>query len=323
MSDEERNEHAGESGADTDAHASPSLSALAERIRARRDRPARDPDDGALREGTDATDLPTTADVFGESEFFFPAADRTPKAGSEPARSTGFDPDATTHDAEATAFGERDDDHPGESEADAFGNDAKAEAIVELLGDARNLLLSGPLSRPADYGLCTNLIAGTDGPPDHLLMVSFRESPDERLDVLRGHLGTLPDDVAMLNVGDATREGSQEAVHTTGGGDITVETVSDATDVQRIGLAVNKRLSEWDGEAVLCFHSLTDLLGAVDSESAFRFCNVLLGRVQAGDVRAHYHIDPDAHDGELLATYRPLFDETLRFEEDGSVRIDR
>jgi hypothetical protein len=321
--------------ADTDS--SPSLAELVERIGGGRkgsprnrggDGDAADPGGGAR----------STDDDRSESEFVFRAADRSSDAataGADPARDTDGrtsappanrtetpapEPEATPDDP-----GSSKDSPDGATSGSAFGDDAKREAILELIGDARNVLLSGPPSRPPDYDLCTGLLARGGDVREHLLVVTLEESPDERLNVLQGHLGSLPADVTILNVGDTARRDSTEAVHTTETGDVTVTTVPDATDIQRIGLAINKCLSEWDGdgETALCFHSLTGLVHAVDSESVFRFLNVLLGRVRSGGVRAHYHIDPGAHDEELLATYRPLFDETLRFEEDGSVRIDR
>jgi hypothetical protein len=296
---------------EADPGSPPSLSELAGRIEGRGERSDRD--DG-VSTGPNADDVPTATPTHEESEFFFPAA--TPPADGTQSNATPPDvPDS----ADATGG-----DQPERSE-DSFGPDAKTAAILELIGDAQNLLVMGPLHTPADYDLCTDLLAAQDDPPEQLLLVTFEESPDERLNVLEGHLGSLPDSIGILNVGDATRSGSQDIVSATGTGGIRVRNVRDATDIQRIGLGINKYLSEWDegGETVLCFHSLTALLRAVDSKSVFRFLNVLLGRVRSGNVRAHYHVDPDAHDEQTLGTYRPLFDETLRYGEDGSVEIDR
>jgi hypothetical protein len=258
------------------------------------------------------------------------------KTGKKRSGETDDAPDATTDGQEDTLPQPTDTtDEPSPEDRDGpegiddpdegFGNDAKAEAIVELVGDVRNLLLFGPLSSPAEYNVCTNLIAPGNDPPEHLLLVTFEESPDDRLNVLRGHLGSLPDSVAILNVGDATRSTSAELAQITGSSGITIDNVPNPTDIQRMGLATNKILSDWEGEGetVLCFHSLTALLEAVGSESAFRFLNVLLGRVRSGNIRAHYHMDPGAHDDQTLGTYRPLFDETIRIEEDGSISIDR
>jgi hypothetical protein len=294
-----------------DSGSAPSLSGLAERVEGRRNRSDRGDD---LSTGLNADTVPAATSAREDPEFFFPA-DTSPAGDTQSHATSPNLPNPTD-----TTDGSRTTDSD-----DSFGPDPKTAAIIELIGDAQNLLVTGPLHTPADYDLCTDLLTSQDDPPEQLLLVTFEESPDERLNVLEGHLGTLPDSIGILNVGDATRSASQDIVSATGTDGIRVRNVRDATDIQRIGLSINKYLSEWadEEETVLCFHSLTALLRAVDSESVFRFLNVLLGRVRSGTIRAHYHIDPDAHDEQTLETYRPLFDETLRYGEDGSVKIDR
>lgn len=212
-----------------------------------------------------------------------------------------------------------------ERPVDGFGSDPKTEAIIEVLGEPANLLLLGPLLSPTDYDLCTMLTEMLPGDPDNLLVVTLTESPDERLNVLRGYFDHLPDNTAVLNIGDSTRAGSRETISTDHGGAITIENISDPTDLMRIGIAMSKQLSEWadaGGETVVCFHSLTALLQfAPDEKTVFRFVNVLRGRVQSVGATAHYHMDSGAHDEQTIATFRPLFDEVLAFEEDGSVHV--
>lgn len=213
-----------------------------------------------------------------------------------------------------------------ERPTEGFGPDPKTEAIIEVLGDAANVLLLGPLLSPTDYDLCTNLSQSLPADPDNLLLVTLTESPDERLHVLRGYMDPLPERTAVLNVGDSTRSGSRETISTGDDSAITIENISDPTDLMRIGIAMSKQLSEWadaGGETAVCFHSLTALLQfAPDQKTVFRFVNVLRGRVQSVGAHAHYHMDRGAHDDQTLATFRPLFDEVLTFEEDGTVHVE-
>jgi hypothetical protein len=264
--------------------------------------------------GSNSGSGPATPKTSEDSEFFFPAA--------SPPDDTG-QPDETPP-VVPESIDETPLNRPDESDG-RLGPDAKTEAIIELTGDVQNLLLMRPSHSPADHEICANLLRPRDAPPEHLLLVTFEKSPDERLNILQGHLGMLPDSIAMLNIGDATRSGPTEIVTTTEDEGISVDNISDPTDVQRIGLAINKHLSKWDGdgETAVCFNSLTALLNAADSETVFRFLNVLLGRIRSGEDRAHYHMDHGAHDNQILETYRPLFDEQLRVKEDGSVQIDR
>lgn len=309
------------SGNRTDPEQPPSLSQLAERVSGKQNRPA-PTSGGAAPSSTDGGTRATTSTV-DDSGFFFPA-DSSPDNDADSNESSPM-LEPTGQELTDTPTDGRPDVGRDDTSDERFGSNAKTEAIIELIGDTQNLLLMGPSHSPADYNLCANLLVPHDNPPENLLLVTFEKSPDERLNMLEGHLGTLPDNIAMVNVGDATRSGSSEMVSTPGTGGIQIDNLSDSTDVQRMGLTINKHLSQWDdgGETALCFHSLSALLDIVEPKTVFRFLNVLLGRVRSGDIRAHYHIDPEAHDEQTLETYRPLFDERIRVEEDGSVSLDR
>ncbi len=322
-----------ESQSTADSESTPSLSSLAGRIRGDED----PPDEGSEDESTtvDSSDdaSPIGLDGHGDADFFFPGEKHPGKADTDGETRSSAEEQADTTARDNTAVPGSDNErgagrpeNAADGRASRFSGDAKVEAIIELVGDMNNLLLLGPILEPADHGLCANLLVPGEDVPDHLLLVTFDQSPDERVNVLRDHLESLSDDVAILNVGDATRSPPPGTVNRTNeSGEINVTSVPDPTDIQRIGLRINKYLSEWadEDEVMLCFHSLTSLLRAVESETVFRFLNILLGRVRSGDVRAHYHMDPDEHDDQTLETYRSLFDEVLRFEDDGTVRIDR
>lgn len=208
-----------------------------------------------------------------------------------------------------------------------YGVDPKTEAIIELVGDAANVLLLGPLLGPADYDLCTSMTTALAGDTDNLLLVTLTESPDDRLTVFQGYLDRFPERTVVLNVGDSTRSGTTETVSVGDGGTVRIQTISDPTDLMRIGIATSRLLSEWDdsgGTTAVCFHSLTALLQyADDPKIVFRFVHTLLGRLESAGARAHFHMDSNAHDGQTIGTFRPIFDEVLAFEEDGTVSVDR
>lgn len=208
----------------------------------------------------------------------------------------------------------------------SFGADPKTEAIIEVLGDARNILVLGPLLCPADYDICTKLATGLTQDPDNLLLVTMTQSPDERLNVMRGYLGELPPRTAILNIGDATRSGTRETIKTADDGEITIESIADSSDLMRIGISISKFLSDWaedGGSSVLCFHSLTALLQFVDDPKVvFRFIHVLQGQIRGSNATAHYHMDSGAHDDQTISTFRPLFDEVLTYTEDGKLSVE-
>lgn len=204
--------------------------------------------------------------------------------------------------------------------------DSKTEAIIELIGDASNILLLGPLLTPPDHDFCTRLSSGLSEDPENLLLVTLTESPDERIAVYQGFLDELPRRTQILSVGDSGQSATRETIQLDRGGSVTIETISDPTDLMRIGITISRILSGWDNEAegtAVCFHSLTTLLQfAQDQKTVFRFVHVLRGRLQAAGVTAHFHMDGAAHDNQTVSTFRPLFDEVLTFDEDGTLHVE-
>lgn len=67
----------------------------------------------------------------------------------------------------------------------------------------------------------------------------------------------------------------------------------------------------------LCFHSLTALLLFAELSRVFRFLYTLSGRVASSGARAHFHLDPVAHEERTVATLTPLFETVVRVGPDG------
>lgn len=195
------------------------------------------------------------------------------------------------------------------------------DAVLELVGDAPNVLLVGELLSPAEDDLCTTLLGAAR--PANIVLVTLTQSPDERLAMCRRHLGQFPGRTAVVNVGDPVRSGDGSGRATGRDGSIIVESVADPTDLMRIGITISRRLAEFEGDdlpTLICFHSLTTLMQFVeDQRSIFRFIHTLRGRVRAAGAQAHYHVDGQAHDDQEVALLRPLFDVTLQFDDQGAV----
>lgn len=293
----------------------------------------------AGEEDVDEPDEPSLADLAddldaedrSEPNSF---ADLVSELQRRRARSTGSDESGTSDAPDRTG----EDVHPEEPDdsVDAGGIDwgwqeasadgsvdvpVDREAVLELVGDAPNVLLVGELLSPAENGLCTTLLGASR--PANLVLVTLTQSPDERLEVCRRHLGRLQDRTAVVNVGDPVRSNDGGGGTTGGDGSIVVESVADPTDLMRIGITISRQLAEFEDDdlpTLVCFHSLTALLQFVeDRRSVFRFIHTLRGRVRAAGARAHYHLDAQAHDDQVVALLRPLFDVTLQFDEEGGV----
>ena len=73
----------------------------------------------------------------------------------------------------------------------------------------------------------------------------------------------------------------------------------------------------------VCFNSITSLLQYADLQRGFRFLHVVTGRVKTVGGVGHFHIDPDAHDAQTLATLKGLFDAVVEVNDDGSWDVQR
>ena len=86
---------------------------------------------------------------------------------------------------------------------------------------------------------------------------------------------------------------------------------------------VPESAADSDEDISFCFNSITSLLQYADVQRAFRFLHVVTGRVKTVGGTGHYHLDPEAHDRQTLATLKGLFDAVIEVNEDGSVDIQR
>jgi len=180
--------------------------------------------------------------------------------------------------------------------------DPKTEALLELVADSANVLLSGTSGILAEQRLCAHLMEPHSSNTADLLVVTITERPSERLSILRNYLDGSIGEIAVVDVRTYNLEERYEQY-----GDSTdITTVSSAQDLRRIGIVISKILTRWDehsSETTMCFHSLSDLLSLIDDrQRVFRFLHVLRGRVQAANARAHYHIDPAEHPTEAGQT---------------------
>ncbi|SDX92188.1 DUF7504 family protein [Halobellus clavatus] len=207
---------------------------------------------------------------------------------------------------------------------DTRGNeslDPKTEAVLELTGEASNVLLSGPSDVPVEQSLCSRLMSSARGEPVNLLVIAITKTPSQRLSVLENYLSDQVAKTAVVDVRNYDREINYEQYD----GPVDIRTVPSPQDLRRIGIVTSKVLTDWEGapgETTLCFHSLSDLLRLnEDRQRVFRFLHVLRGRVRSAGARAHFHFDPDRLDDQDIGTFESLFDTVLQFDEDGSISL--
>lgn len=196
--------------------------------------------------------------------------------------------------------------------------DGVGELISEDVSGSVNVLLRTPADGDPADGACTELLreGSSEGP---LLFVTLSGAPDERLATWRAHGGEDRESVGVVTAGDTVRStASRPRTPASPAPGPTVRAVPDPGDLTGIGVGISELLSELGGgdrPVSVCFHSVSTLLEHVDPQEVFRFLTVLTRRVQAAGANAHYHVDPSAHDEQVLRTLEPLFEATLAFED--------
>ncbi|MFC7071866.1 hypothetical protein ACFQJ7_10500 [Halovenus rubra] len=178
--------------------------------------------------------------------------------------------------------------------------------IYEQLDGTTNVLLAEP---PMAQGrdVCTSLLAGQQSNPS-VLFVTYTRSPAACLNQLDGH--DHSENVGVITVGDnaASIDG------------VVTESVSTASDLTGLGIAIGQFLSRWDDSVYVCFDSVTSMLQYVDVTTAYEFLHAITGQIHAAGASSHFHIDPNAHDDQDVASITSLFDAKVSLEGETTVR---
>ena len=150
----------------------------------------------------------------------------------------------------------------------------------------------------------------------NLLVISYRDCPDDWLPDWQTYVGTLPANFGFIHVGDIAR--STAVASSTdaqlGSPPLFVSAISDPADLTGLGIQISKYLEQWAGtdtQTVVYFDSLTILLQFAELNRVYRFLHVLAGRIKSVDGHAYYRLDPDSHDSRTISTIQSLLDETL------------
>jgi hypothetical protein len=178
-------------------------------------------------------------------------------------------------------------------------------AITDDLDGAASVLLKAP-SMGGDRDHCTTLLTGGVDEPG-VLFVTFTRQASACIDQL-GDAADGASNLGVITVGDASAAIDREDVET--------RNVSSASDLTGLGIEIGQILNEWEAPVTVCFDSLTSMLQYVEFETAYEFLHALTGQLYAADARAHYHIDPAAHDPHHVAGITSLFDAAIDVDGD-------
>lgn len=179
---------------------------------------------------------------------------------------------------------------------------------------ATNVLVETPTFVPHGWEVCADLLSTSQPERTDLLFVTLNTPPSVCLDQWEAHnQGERPANVAFVTPheeGDVSSSGERRLPD-----GCTVETVSSAGDLTELGTRISTVLDGWDGpdeQPVLCFRGLSILLQYREVDPTARFLHAVATRVERIGGRAHYHIDPEAHEAATLETFRSLLDDRVR-----------
>lgn len=236
---------------------------------------------------------------------------------------SGDDADDTESDSSVDAlWGE------SESSSDAESIDhfdaSKAEALIEIIDGASNVLLVGPAGVPIEHDICSKLCDVERDGKRRRLLITTEQTAEERLESLRPYTEETYDHTTIIVVGNPVRsiDRSEQTTKQIGEETLVIETIHDPNDLTRLGVLINKYLGSDETPPVICFHTLNGLLQFVGIEKLFRFLHILQARVRSVDGQAHYQIDPERLEMEAVQTLQPLFNFTVKYAEDGVISVE-
>jgi len=199
-------------------------------------------------------------------------------------------------------------------------NDDSVPGLSEL-SDVSNVLLLVPSLQSHGRGACLDLLTRTSPEKTNVLAVTYTQTVQEWIDQWTGTVGTSPARGGVVSIGQSAPETNDPAWAATG--------IDNPSDLTGIGIEFSELLSQIgtaageDEHIAVCFNSVTSLLQYADLQRTFRFLHVLTGRIKTVDGVGHFHLDPDAHDDQTLATLKGLFDAVIEVNEDGSWEIQQ
>jgi hypothetical protein len=190
------------------------------------------------------------------------------------------------------------------------------------LSNASNVLVLAPSFASTSDAVCADLLVGETANETSVLGITYRQSPTEWIDDWEAHAGGPPERGTVIGIGDRAGPAGPESLDAAVAESWSVETIENPADLTGLGIELSEFLDatrERSGAARprVCYDSLTALMQYADLQRAFRFLHVVSGRVKSADTLAHYHLDPEAHDEQTLATVKGLFDAVLTLDESG------
>lgn len=160
----------------------------------------------------------------------------------------------------------------------------------------------------------------------NVLVVTTGRSMRDVVESWRRRAGAVPATLGIVTYAEFDRAASQDvgaasppARRSVSGGDITLTSMSDPSNLQRLGTAVTLHLDDWaetDRETLVYLDALAPFIDANDPESAFQFLHLLVQSAEQLSAGVLVRLDPAAVDEQTIRTVQSLFDEVREPDTD-------
>lgn len=199
--------------------------------------------------------------------------------------------------------------------------DREGSATEEVLQEASDTLLLGPIWREVDDEACTERFASVPEDNVNVLLVTLTQPAEDRVAVLQNHMETLPARIRVVSASDDVASETSISVERNEIS-VVVDVVGDPGDLPRLGITIQEAAAGFndDRPTLVCFHSLTALLQYATTQRVFRFLHIMQNAI---DARSHFHMDANSHDIQTVQTIKQLFDTVIEFDEHGNEVVTR
>lgn len=199
------------------------------------------------------------------------------------------------------------------SEEERLGNLHRLDPV-----QVSNILFLVPTLHRGDLTGCMDLLTIDEPAAENVWSLGVTLSPNKRVENWERVVGTKPASFKIVSIGNHPEDKAKEVAESY---DFDPEpkfvTVPHGSDLTQIGVELIESLNEWEASSrrtVVCFHSISALLQYVSFERTFQFLNTFTNQIEQADAVAHYHMNPEAHNHELLSKISQLFDARVELD---------
>ncbi|MEF8812874.1 MAG: hypothetical protein V5A55_03535 [Halovenus sp.] len=191
-------------------------------------------------------------------------------------------------------------------------------ALAEV-SPSSNVLLLAPSLGGQGNEMCLDLLSRTPPSETNILSITYTDTPQKWVGRWMDETGVSPVRGGIVAIGQADASVDDRSW--------AVKTVENPADLTGIGIELSELLSgmanaaDDDEHIAVCFNGITSLLQYADLQRTFRFLHVVTGRVKTVDGVGHFHLDPEAHDSQTVATLKGLFDAVVEIGDGGNWTI--